>query len=134
MSRKETASAYATLTILAVCADDDLSTALRNTSRHIDDLSLDDAASTKLRIILNRRSANDGFTTEQITKAVRLPIFCTIPSSPAELLHAINEEESVSAQKRSEFAAQIDKWSNRLALVAEPDDMPASKRKFVFWK
>jgi pilus assembly protein CpaE len=118
--------------VALVCTPD--LTALRDTSRHIDHLSLDNAASSKLRIILNRRSANDGFTTEQITKAVRLPIACTIPSSPAELLQAINEGEPVPAQKRSEFAAQIGKWANRLALVAEPASVPASKRKFAFWK
>jgi pilus assembly protein CpaE len=121
---------------VALVCTPDLS-ALRDTSRHIDHLSLDDATSTKLRIILNRRSPNDGFTNEQITKVVRLPIACTISSSPAELRHAINQGEPVSAEKRSEFAAQIGEWANRLALLAEPASVPAektSKRTFAFWK
>jgi pilus assembly protein CpaE len=118
--------------VALVCTPD--LTALRDTSRHIDHLCLDDAASAKLRIILNRRSPNDGFTAAQITRAVRLPIACTIPSSPAELLHAINEGEPVAAEKRSEFAAQIAKWANRLALPAEPASVPAGRKRFAFWK
>jgi pilus assembly protein CpaE len=118
--------------VALVCTPD--LTAMRDTSRYIDHLSLDDAAATKLRIILNRRSPNDGFTSEQIAKAVQLPIACTIPSSPAELLQAINAGEPVSGQKRSEFAAQITKWANRLALVAEPTSVSSPRKKFAFWK
>jgi pilus assembly protein CpaE len=111
--------------------------ALRDISRHIDHLNLDEAASTKLRIIINRRSANDGITTEQIEKAVGFPISSTIPNSYAELLHAINEGEPVSSQRRSEFAAQIGKWASRLAPLGDrrqPASVSGAKKKFAFWK
>jgi pilus assembly protein CpaE len=108
--------------------------ALRDVSRYIDHLNLDQVTSTKLRIVINRRSANDGITPEQIEKAVRFPISSTIPNSYAELLHAINEGEPVSSQRRSEFVAQIGKWANRLALAGEPASETRAKKKFAFWK
>jgi pilus assembly protein CpaE len=118
--------------VALICTPD--LTALRDTSRHIDHFSLDHEASTKLRVILNRRSPNDGFTSEQIAKAVQLPIACIIPSSPGELLNAINAGEPVTGQRRSEFAEQIAKWANSFAHVAEPASVPLTKKKFAFWK
>jgi pilus assembly protein CpaE len=118
---------------VALISTSDLA-ALRDISRHIDHFDLDEVASTKLRIIINRRSANDGITPEQIEKAVRFQISSIIPDSYAELLHAINEGEPVSSQRRSEFAAQISKWANRLALAGKPDSVPEVKKKFAFWK
>jgi pilus assembly protein CpaE len=115
--------------IALVCTPD--LTALRDTTRHIDHLGLDDAASTtRLRIILNRRSANDGFTSEQVAKAIRVPIACTIPSSPAELRHAINEGVPISEEKHSDFSTQIGEWANRLVLVAEPASIPGEGFRF----
>jgi pilus assembly protein CpaE len=108
--------------------------ALRDLSRHVDHLKLDEIADAKLRIIINRCSTNDGITLEQIGKAVRLPISLTIPNNYAELLRALNQGELLSLKKRSEFTTQIGKWTNRLARVGEDTDGSAAKKKFGFWK
>lgn len=106
---------------------------LRDLTRHIDHLKLDDIGAEKIRIIVNRCSTNETITREQIEKAVRFPISITIPNNYAELLRAINQGEPLSLKKRSEFTTQIGKWASRLTHVGENTDASA-KKKFAFWK
>jgi pilus assembly protein CpaE len=108
--------------------------ALRDLSRHIEHLNLSELAATKLRIIINRASANGAVTPEQIAKAVRFPVSNTIPNQHVELLRAINEGEPLSSQRRSEFTTQIGKWADRLARLGEDSGVPVVRKKFAFWK
>jgi pilus assembly protein CpaE len=108
--------------------------ALRDLSRHIEHLNLSEVAAAKLRIIINRDSANGTVTPEQVAKAVRLPVSNTIPNQHSELLRAINEGEPLSSQRRSEFSAQIGKWADRLAHLDEDAGAPAARKKFAFWR
>jgi pilus assembly protein CpaE len=107
--------------------------ALRNLSRHAEHLNLNETAATKLRIILNRGASNDTIGPEQIEKAVRFPVFLTIPNNYVELQRAINAGEPISQQRRSEFATQISKWADRLALVGAPSEAAVTKKRFAFW-
>lgn len=108
---------------------------LRDLSRRIDYLNAADIPAAKLRIIVNRTSSNDAITSEQVEKAVRLPVSATVPNHFAELLRAINEGQPLSSQRRSEFTTQIGNWASRLARIGEdPDAAPAPKKKFSFWK
>ena len=108
--------------------------AVRDLSRHIDNLNLSEVAATKLRIVINRGSPNDSIGPEQIEQAVRFPIYITIPNNYAELVCAINEGDPISLNRRSDFNTQISKWANRLALVGGKIEASAAKRRFAFWK
>jgi len=50
-----------------------------------------------------------------------------------ELQRAINAGEPISQQRRSEFATQISKWADRLALVGAPSEAAVTKKRFAFW-
>jgi pilus assembly protein CpaE len=108
--------------------------ALRDLTRYVDHLSLSKIAASKLRIVINRASSDDAISPEQIEKAVRFPIYISIPNNYAELLRAINAGEPVNSQRRSEFTTQIGKWAKRLALAGENSEPVAPKRKFAFWR
>lgn len=128
----------ATLTLLsdevALISTPDVA-ALRDLSRYIDHLDAVEVPPAKLRIIVNRTSGNDTITSEQVEKAVRLPVSIAVPNHHAELQRAINEGQPLSSQRRSEFAAQIGNWANRLAHIGEdPAAASAPKKKFSFWK
>lgn len=88
--------------------------ALRDLARHIEYLSLSDAVTGKLRIIINRSTSNDAVTAEQIEELVRFPVAIAIPNNYADLVRAINAGEPVSPHRRSAFSQQIGKWSSRL--------------------
>lgn len=109
--------------------------ALRDLSRHVEHFVLKDAASGKLRIVLNRSSSNDAVSSEQVESAIRFPISVTIPCNYGELARAINAGEPLTPQRRSEFTTQIAKWSNRLVHAQAGPGEKAQKRKgFAFWK
>ncbi len=109
--------------------------ALRDLSRHVQNLNLPETPATRLRIILNRASSQDVIGSSQVEKAVGLPVSYTIPEHRAELLQAVNAGEPVSPQRRSEFTAQLGKWSAQLAAQSSrAATAPAAKKKTGFWK
>ena len=89
--------------------------ALRDLARLVESLSLTESAVSKLRVVVNRSTATDSITPEQIEKVVRFPISVAVPNNYFELVRAINDGEPVPPQRRSEFNQALAKWSSRLA-------------------
>lgn len=87
---------------------------LRDLARTVENLSLQDAASGKLRLVINRSTATDSVTREQIEKAVRFPISIAIPNNYFELLRAINEGEPIALDRRTEFNQQMARWASQV--------------------
>jgi len=111
--------------------------ALRDLSRHIENLSLSEMNSSRLRIVINRASSHDAIDAEQIEKVVRFPVSISIPNNYAELLKAINAGEPISAQRRSDFSTGISKWTDQvISDSGETRSMNSvsGKKKFAFWK
>jgi pilus assembly protein CpaE len=111
--------------------------ALRDLSRHIENLSLSEMNSSRLRIVINRSSSHDAIDAEQIEKVVRFPVSISIPNNYAELLKAINAGEPISAQRRSDFSTSISKWVDQV--ISDSGDTHnvngvSGKKKFAFWK
>lgn len=88
--------------------------ALRDLARMVESLSLSESAIPKLRVLVNRSTATDSITPEQIAKVVRVPISVAVPNNYFELLRAINDGEPIAPQRRSEFNQALAKWANRL--------------------
>jgi pilus assembly protein CpaE len=107
--------------------------ALRDLARLVENLSLSDSSSNKLRLVVNRSTATDSVTPEQIEKTVRFPISVAVPNNYFELLRAINDGEPIPPQRRSEFNQALSRWANQIvngATVAEP--LAAKKKLFSF--
>ena len=105
--------------------------ALRDLARLVESLSVSESATTKLRVVVNRSTATDSITAEQIEKAVRFPISVAIPNNYFELLRAINDGEPVSPQRRSEFNQALTKWANRLVGGMSGPENGTAKRGFL---
>ncbi len=111
--------------------------ALRDLSRHIENLSLSEMASGRLRIVINRASSHDAIDAEQIEKVVRFPVSISVPNNYAELLKAINAGEPISAQRRTDFSTSITKWADQVISDSgetRARNASAGKKKFAFWK
>ena len=87
---------------------------LRDLARMVENLSLTESSTGKLRLIVNRSTATDSVTPEQIEKAVRFPISIAIPNNYFELLRAINDGEPIPPQRRSEFNQRMARWANQV--------------------
>ncbi len=55
--------------------------ALRDLARLVENLSLSESATSKLRVVVNRSTATDSVTSDQIEKAVRFPISIAVPNN-----------------------------------------------------
>jgi pilus assembly protein CpaE len=88
--------------------------ALRDLARMVENLSLTESAISKLNVVVNRSTAADSITPEEVEKAVRFPVTISIPNNYFELQHAINEGEPIAPQKRSEFNQAMSRWSTRV--------------------
>jgi pilus assembly protein CpaE len=67
-----------------------------------------------MHVVINRFSSRYAVSVEQIEKAIRLPIAIRLPNSYTELVRSVNLGEPVSAKTKSDFAAQVVKWSSTL--------------------
>jgi pilus assembly protein CpaE len=85
---------------------------LRDLARLVESLSLTASATSKLRLLVNRSTATDSVTAEQIEKAVRFPITIAIPNNYFELLRAINDGEPIPPERRSEFNQRMAQWAS----------------------
>jgi pilus assembly protein CpaE len=101
---------------------------LRDLARLLENLSLTEAATSKLRVVVNRSTATDSVTAEQIEKAVRFPISVAVPNNYFELLRAINDGEPIPPQRRSEFNQAIGRWANQI-VNGMTSPAPAAKKK-----
>ncbi len=107
--------------------------ALRDLARLVENLSLNEASTGKLRLVVNRSTSSDSVTPEQIEKTVRFPIFATVPNNYFELLRAINDGEPISPQRRSEFNQALSRWANRIVGGANGAEAFSVKKKlFAF--
>ena len=108
--------------------------ALRDLARLVENISLSESASSKLRVVVNRSTATDSVTSEQIEKAVRFPISIAVPNNYFELLRAINDGEPISPLRRSEFNQALARWASRIIYGVSGSAMPAKKKPFFFWQ
>lgn len=107
--------------------------ALRDLARLVENLSLSDSATSKLHVVVNRSTATDSITSDQIEKAVRFPITVAIPNNYFELQRAINDGEPIPPQRRSEFNQAVARWANRVVHgLSAPKPPPAKKKLFSF--
>jgi pilus assembly protein CpaE len=108
--------------------------AIRDLSRYVDGLIQNEQATKKLQVVINRYSSNEAVTIEQIEKAVHLPIAIKVPNNYAELVKAINVGEPLSKDGKSDFVAQMAKWSGSLAKAGVPVAQETPKKRFALWK
>jgi pilus assembly protein CpaE len=101
---------------------------LRDLARLVENLSLSESATNKLRLVVNRSTATDSVTSEQIEKAVRFPITIAIPNNYFELLRAINDGEPIPPQRRSEFNQRMTRWANQIVSGMATAHAPAIKK------
>lgn len=102
--------------------------ALRDLARLVENLSLSESATSKLRVVVNRSTATDSVTSDQIEKAVRFPISIAIPNNYFELQRAINDGEPIPPQRRSAFSLALTRWANRIVYGMSGAKPPAEKR------
>lgn len=103
--------------------------ALRDLARLVENLSLSESATSKLRVAVNRSTATDSVTSEQIEKAVRFPISISVPNNYFELQRAINDGEPIPPQRRSEFNQALARWTQRIVSGTNGTKPPASRKK-----
>jgi pilus assembly protein CpaE len=102
--------------------------ALRDLARLVENISLNESAISKLRIIVNRSTATDSITPEQIEKVIRFPISFAVPNNYFELVRAINDGEPIPVQRRSEFNQALARWANQMVRGSRVMETPAAKR------
>ena len=107
--------------------------ALRDLARLVESISITESATSKLRVVVNRSTASDSITPEQIEKVVRFPISVAVPNNYFELLRAINDGEPIPPQRRSEFNQALSRWANRLVGgMSTPENGSAKKGLLSF--
>jgi pilus assembly protein CpaE len=104
--------------------------ALRDLARLVENLSLSESATSKLRVVVNRSTATDSVTSDQIEKAVRFPISISVPNNYFELQRAINDGEPVPPQRRTEFNQALARWANRIVYGTSGMKSPPEKKRF----
>lgn len=88
-------------------------TAIRDLSRHVDDLSRMES-SPQIQVVINRYSSQFAVSLEEIEKAIRMPVSFSIPNNYIELVRSANLGEPVSLEGRSGFTTEILKWAQSL--------------------
>ncbi len=111
--------------------------AIRDLSRYVDSLSASEHNTEKIKVIVNRFSAQHAVSIEQIEKAIRLPVSIKLPNSYAELARSTLLGEPISYKQKTEFSTPILKWANSLAgtsVHVEEDTAAPKKSRFALWK
>ena len=106
--------------------------ALRDLSRYVDRLAQCYVSPSKIRVVVNRFSSDAAVTLEQIEKAVRQPVSITLPSSPADLMRAMNTGTPLPPERRSEFVMQMKKWAASLVPITQ-EAVEEPRRRFALW-
>jgi pilus assembly protein CpaE len=108
---------------------------VRDLSRHVDVLSQNENNVDKVKVVINRFSAQHAVSLEQIEKAIRLPISFKLPNSYAEVVRSGILGEPISYRSKSEFSAQLLKWVSSLGgpIVGLEEEAP-KKAKFSLFK
>jgi pilus assembly protein CpaE len=109
--------------------------AIRDLSRYVDSLSQGERDIEKVKVIINRFSAQHALTVEQIEKAIRLPIDIKLPNGYAEVTRSAILGEPINPKQKTDFSLPIIKWVNALVGSAMPEEEVAPKKsKFSLWK
>ena len=110
--------------------------AVRDLSRHVDVLSQNEQNTEKVKVVINRFSAQHAVSIEQIEKAIRLPIAFKLPNSYAEVTRSGILGEPINYRTKSEFTTQLLKWVSSLAGPVEYVEEAAAPKKasFSLWK
>ncbi len=110
--------------------------ALRDLARLVESMSLTDLAMSKLRLVLNRSTAEDSINAAQIQKAIRFPVSMGIANNYLELMQAINEGKPVLPSGKSTFTQQILAWSSQIVQGSAATEQKVVKKKkgFAFWR
>ena len=108
---------------------------LRDLARLVESMSLTDLAMSKLRLVLNRATAEDSLNAAQIQKAIRFPVSISIANNYLELMRAINEGKPVLPTSKSIFAQQLLAWSAQIVNEGKgPEVEPPKKKSLAFWR
>jgi pilus assembly protein CpaE len=112
--------------------------ALRDLARLVEHIGLSPSANGKLRLIVNRSTADDSFTPEQIQKAVRFPVSNSVPNNYGELLHAINQGVPISPERKSPFNDALATIAREIVHGNAPPAGPTvglkTGSKLAFWR
>jgi pilus assembly protein CpaE len=110
--------------------------AIRDLSRYVDSLTQSEHHVEKVKIVINRSSAQHAVSVEQIEKAIRLPVSIKLPNSYAELARSTLLGEPISHKQKTEFSLPILKWANGLvgATAHVDEDAAPKKSRFALWK
>ncbi len=103
--------------------------ALRDLARHIEHMSLINGVTGKIRVVINRSTAEDAVTPKQVEQAIRFPVSYYIPNNYFDLLRAINAGEPIPPQHRGGFTQAIAKWSDTLAIGPADSEKAAEPKK-----
>ena len=109
---------------------------LRDLARLVDDMSAGGHVSEKLRLVINRATADDSVSIQQIEKALSFPVALRFPNSYFEVMRAINNGEPVDTTGKSSFCQQLSMWSADVvkAVEASAPETASGRRKLRFWK
>jgi pilus assembly protein CpaE len=88
-------------------------TAIRDLSRHVDDLSRMHT-SCQIQVVINRYSSQFAVNLQDIEKAIRMPVSFSVPNNYIELVRSANIGEPVSVEGKSGFTAELLKWAHSL--------------------
>jgi pilus assembly protein CpaE len=128
-----TAAIFAASDKIYVVATPDIA-AIRDLSRCVEQLILDEAVKSRLQVVVNRKSARDTFGLRDIETAIHIPVSCSIPNSYKEVEHAINAGEPVPPGTHSEFCSAISRLvSTIVAAPGRDSDGVQRKRRFSLW-
>jgi len=109
--------------------------AIRDLSRYVDSLSQGERDIEKVKVVINRFSAQHALTIEQIEKAIRLPVTIKLPNGYAEVTRSAFLGEPTNPKQKTDFSVQIVKWVNTLAGSTKPGDAITPKKSlFSLWK
>jgi len=109
--------------------------AIRDLSRSVDRLAEMGGSADRVQIVVNRNTSLHGLSTDQIEKAIRMPVTFNIPESEPGLLQATNLGETLPPTSKLEFVAQLVKWTESLAGVSSGPAAVVKKerRPFSLW-
>ncbi len=113
-------------------------TAIRDLSRHVDDLSRMETH-CHTRVVINRYSSQFAVSLKEIEKAIRMPVSFSVPNNYIELVRSANLGEPVSPEGKSGFTAELLNWAHSLVGVTAtqltvPSTGPLSNRLWQSFK
>ena len=112
---------------------------LRDLVRLVEYIALSPSSDGKLNVVINRSTADESVTPEQIRKAVRSKVSISVPNNYMDLLRSINQGEPIAPNLRSPFNDALAKWSADIVGAKEAHAPvqrveTASRNIFAFWR